>query len=159
MKDTGKATSALRRLTRYAVGIGIAWTIMVAGVFLFEISHEEDHVETMALAHALAYSILYVFSLGVLALGHRKLRTWMEQRLLMEMALRESESRFERIATTGNIGIWEVDANARTSYVNPAWLPCSATQWGRCSGRPCMTSWMTGRASGEGEFRAAAAVS
>ncbi|MGQ0601500.1 MAG: PAS domain S-box protein, partial [Anaerolineales bacterium] len=36
----------------------------------------------------------------------------------LEAALRESEERFRNIAETGNDGIWQVDAQARTLYAN-----------------------------------------
>lgn len=37
-----------------------------------------------------------------------------------ELALRESEARYRRLIETAQEGIWTIDADAKTSYVNPA---------------------------------------
>ena len=68
--------------------------------------------------HGAAFTLLWLFGVIVLRSAHRAIKRGLQERLLMEAALRDNEDRFERIATTEHVGIWEIDAHANTTFVN-----------------------------------------
>ncbi|HWV14486.1 MAG TPA: EAL domain-containing protein [Cellvibrio sp.] len=57
--------------------------------------------------------------LGWLAQTQQKLNLSYSAQADMEASLRESESRYRRIVETAEEGIWAIDADANTSFVNP----------------------------------------
>src|SRR5512137_2084279 len=60
MRHTGRATSELRRLKRSSARIGITWTMMIAGLLVYEFYHERQRTEEMAFTHARAMVERYI---------------------------------------------------------------------------------------------------
>jgi PAS domain S-box-containing protein len=73
-----------------------------------------EHIEV----HGGAYTVLWLFGLIILQGAHLQMKRRLHLRALMEAALRDNEDRFERVATTEHVGIWEIDDAARTTFVN-----------------------------------------
>lgn len=59
----------------------------------------------------------------------------------MEEKLHRSQESFRRIVQTASEGIWVVDVEGGTSFVNGAWRTCSASPWPKCSAGRWWNSW------------------
>ncbi|HEX8552510.1 MAG TPA: PAS domain S-box protein [Abditibacteriaceae bacterium] len=74
--------------------------------------------------------------------GHYYGRVWyfrdVTESKQSEMALRESEERFRRIISTAQEGVWQVDAEGRTSYANQRMADLLGYTREEMQGRPCL---------------------
>ena len=73
-----------------------------------------------------------------------------DARKKVELALRESEARYRRLVETAHEGIWTIDAESKTSYVNRAMAEMLGYTTGEMLGRP-MFDFMDDTACGEAE--------
>src|SRR5471032_1366992 len=85
---------------------------------------------------------LPVSLLGSTDQGGQVLRLVLEQAEGKMAALERSEERFRRIVHSAEEGIWEIDAQALTSFVNPKMAHMLGYQIEEMLGKPLAASWM-----------------
>jgi PAS domain S-box-containing protein len=70
------------------------------------------------LSHSATFLFLWMVGLTGLVLVSYRFSRRLQDRIRIEAALRESEDRFEQMATTEHVGIWELDERTMTTFVN-----------------------------------------
>jgi PAS domain S-box-containing protein len=70
------------------------------------------------MSHSATFLFLWMVGLTGLVLVNYRVSRRLQDRIRIEAALRESEDRFERMATTEHVGIWELDERTMTTFVN-----------------------------------------
>jgi PAS domain S-box-containing protein len=98
-----------------------AWLLLALGVATWFVARHDLFESLHALTRSAAageldeiFTVLIFLAVAVSIFSLRRLR---EQRN-SESALRDSEARYRRIVETANEGIWAMDADHRTSFVN-----------------------------------------
>jgi PAS domain S-box-containing protein len=66
----------------------------------------------------LGHGVLWLTGLAGLFVLQRQIKEKAAQRVTAQQALRDSEERYARIVTTPLVGIWELDAEGRTTFAN-----------------------------------------
>ena len=94
---------------------GHAWTVAVRSTPEFERRHRNDAARIIAIAGT-GLSLLLALLTWQLVTARERAAAAARQ---MTQQLRDGAERYRRIVETANEGIWTVDADERTSFVNP----------------------------------------
>jgi len=112
---------------------GHTWTVQVRSRGEFEQHFSQDTARIIAIAGSAFSALLALLSWQLVTASERASAA----ARLMTRQLRDSAERYRRIVDTANEGIWTVDAEGRTSFVNPKLQALLGWTAKEMLGRPC----------------------